>query len=131
MTAASTTRRWRSLTSEQVAIRLLGVRIYLTAFLTGKDDPTIGSVSFLSRPREHHALAVGAIAATAPELVGLSAELAAGGAGLYVLGRTLRAWSDATTQHLRDAAEEPAYTALGYVGMHVPEYAPQLLEVLR
>lgn len=111
--------------SDDVRIRIAGITVVLTAFLTGKDDPTIGGVSVLSRPREWHALGVGFVAVVAPSLIGLSPTVAAGGGGLYVLGRQVRAWADSDTLHLRDAAEEPAYFALGYAGTHVLDAAAE------
>lgn len=87
-------------------------------FLTGDDDKTVGRVTFLSRPREWHAVAVGAVAA----VVFLLAQrysfeairnlaVLYGGAG--TARRMVRAFRG--SGHVRDAMKEPAYAALGAV----------------
>lgn len=90
-------------------------------FLTGRDDATLWNVSFLSRPAEWHALAVGVFAVLFPDLflTVAPAELQAlvvgvpfvGLGGAYTIGRGLRKYAD--TLHYRDALREPAYTVLG------------------
>lgn len=105
-------------------------------FLTGRDDATVWNVSFLSRPAEWHALAVGVFAVLFPDLflTVAPAELQAlvvgvpfaGLGAAYTVGRGLRKYAD--TLHYRDALREPAYTVLGltiasmfvYAVNHVP-----------
>lgn len=76
-------------------------------FLTGKDDATIGNVTFLSRPAEWHAAAVGLVAG----LTGQKAVIV--GLCLYLLGRETGQMSKLPDNlHIKDAMREPAY-ALG------------------
>lgn len=76
-------------------------------FLTGRDDATIGNVTFLSRPAEWHALAVGLAAG----LTGSKEVIVA--LTLYLLGRETGQMSKLPDNlHIRDAMREPAY-ALG------------------
>jgi hypothetical protein len=79
----------------------------LRHFLTGKDDATIGNVTFLSRPAEWHAVAVGFIAGLSgsKELIVMLC--------MYLLGRETGQFSEVPDNlHVKDAMREPAY-ALG------------------
>lgn len=96
-------------------------------FLTGVDDRTINNITFLSRPSEVHAAAVGIVAVVAPSIVGLPPTAAVTGAGMYVLGRTVKRWAKSSNLHLRDAAEEPAYFALGYALMSLIMWVAQFV----
>lgn len=93
------------------------VSIDWRAFLTGRDDPTISNVSFLSNPREKHAVAVGIIAGVT------GSKTAIVGLCLYLLGRESKAVAELPESlHLRDALREPGYALLGVgigVGLHV------------
>lgn len=90
-----------------------GVEVNWTHFLTGRDDATIANVSFLSKPKEWHALAVGFAGGVGPA-VGVDIGTSGMASGLYSLGRGAKSLAD-KPGHYKDAAEEPAYTALGFV----------------
>lgn len=79
-------------------------------FLTGRDDATLFNVSFLSKPAEWHAVAVGFVIA-AP--TGPLFDTAAAGWGLkQYLEHMARKADDGL--HYKDALNEPAYFALGF-----------------